>query len=410
MKKRIIKNLILLILVLIFFSFNTFAKNEPETERETEAWENSVYARFATPSEIGCKYITINFMGDIFPAKKVKDAYDKKGVDGIIGEDYLDLLKKSDFNVANLECPVSNLEVPNEEANKTYTFVLPTKYGNIFNDIKIGLFSMANNHMLDFGNEVANDTMKILDRLGIKHIGYGKNIDEASKPYIKEINGQKIAFIAASSVLPKDKWKATKNSEGISNGYDVASICTLIKNTKKIADRVIVYMHWGKELENYSNTIQKTNAHRFVDSGADLVVGSHPHVLQEIEYYKETPIVYSLGNFIYGGTVKETMMLEVTFLYTDTDPGYLSLRVIPGISNYEKVNTCWRKEEIVLRNQILQLKSPTCKIDDEGKIYSFEQVEFMENDARRKASESEAARLREEEEKKKEQLKTKEKK
>ena len=139
-------------------------------------------------------------------------------------------------------------------------------------------------------------------------------------------------------------------------------------------------MHWGRELETVSNTWQKQYARRIVDAGADLVVGSHPHIVQEIEYYKNVPIVYSLGNFIYGGTMRDTMLVTATFDYSIDKNGQLQLIIYPGISSYERVKKDWNKDEIAAKIKELQDKSSTCYIGDNGYVFTMEQVaEALQN-------------------------------
>ena len=312
------------------------------------------------------------FAGDVFLSKKPRAAYDEKGIDGIIDESYLKILKNSDFNIANLECSITD-DIENAE-DKTFTFALPTKYVNPIKEIGINLFTMANNHSLDYGTSAMLNTIKILDENDILHIGAGKNLEEAKKAYIKEIEGKRYAFLAASAVLPSDNWKATDERAGIFNGYDIRDLCEEIKIVKPYVDKVIVYMHWGRELETVSNTWQKQYGRRIVDAGADLIVGAHSHTIQEIEYYKNVPIIYSLGNFIYGGTMRDTILVTATFDYSIDKAGQLQLQIFTGISSYERVKKDWNKEEIAVKIKELQDKSSTCYIGDNGYVFTMEQV------------------------------------
>jgi poly-gamma-glutamate synthesis protein (capsule biosynthesis protein) len=315
---------------------------------------------------------TFCFVGDVFLSKKPRTAYDDKGIEGIIDEGYLNILKDSDFNVANLECSITD-DTENAE-NKIFTFALPTEYITPLKEVGFNLFTIANNHILDYGTDSMLNTIKALDENNFIHIGAGKNIEEAKTAYIKEIEGKRYAFLSASSVLPNDTWKATHDREGVFNGYDISELCDEVKKVKPFVDKVIVYMHWGRELETVSNTWQKQYARRIVDAGADLVVGAHPHMVQEIEYYKNVPIVYSLGNFIYGGTMRDTILVAATFDYSIDKNGQLQLIVYPGVSSYEKVKRYWKKEEIVVKIKELQDKSSTCYIGDNGYVFTMEQV------------------------------------
>ncbi|MBR3288748.1 MAG: CapA family protein [Lachnospiraceae bacterium] len=312
------------------------------------------------------------FAGDVFLSKKPRAAYDEKGLDGIIDESYLKILKNSDLNIANLECSITD-NIENAE-DKTFTFALPTKYVKPITEIGIDLFTMANNHSLDYGANAMLNTIKVLNDNKILHIGAGKNIEEAKRAYIKEIDGKRYAFLAASAVLPSDNWKATETRVGVFDGYDIRELCEEIKIVKPYVDKVIVYMHWGRELETVSNTWQKQYARRIVDAGADLIIGSHSHIVQEIEYYKNVPIVYSLGNFIYGGTMRDTILVTATFDYSVDKAGQLQLQIFTGISSYERVKKDRNKDEIAAKIKELQDKSSTCYIGDNGIVFTMEQV------------------------------------
>ena len=313
------------------------------------------------------------FMGDVYLSKHPRSAYDEMGVKGIIDDSYQKLINSGDFIVANLECSIT--DKTSDAADKTFTFALPTKYVKAFKEIGINLFTMANNHILDYGVDSMLNSMKLLDDNGIQHIGVGRSIDEARTAYIKEIEGKRYAFIGASSVLPAESWKATYDNAGVFNGYNIADLCEEIKAVKPYVDKVIVYMHWGRELEETSNDWQKQYARRIVNAGADLVVGAHSHTVQEIEYYNGVPIIYSLGNFIYGGTMRDTILLEASFDYSNDKNGQLQLRIYTGVSNYQKVRKDWNKEEIAVKIKNLQDRSSTCYIGDNGYIFTMAQVE-----------------------------------
>ena len=313
------------------------------------------------------------FVGDIILHKRPRAAYDKDGIDGIIDNGIRILFNNSDFNIANLECAITDEPITPDD--KEWTFALPSKYVNVIKDAKINLLTLANNHILDFGEKALLNTIKVLDDNGILHIGAGKNISEADKVYIKEIEGKRYAFVAASAVIPKESWKANEKRAGVSNGYDTLAICTRINRLKAYVDKVIVYMHWGGELEPVSRELQRIIGRRLVDAGADLVVGTHAHVVQEIEYYNNVPIVYSLGNFIYGGTMRDMILLKATFDYSKNAKGDMSIRVYPGVANYTKVSRYY--DPAVLNEKInsINIKNRNCVIDASGNVTIKEKVD-----------------------------------
>ena len=151
----------------------------------------------------------------------------------------------------------------------------------------------------------------------IKYVGAGRDLSEATKPAYFDVKGVKIAFLAYSEIIPAG-YGATEYYPGIAPGrmiYGGATFDDDIKSAKKNADIVIVLFHWGEEHTFYADSWQMELAHQAVDMGADLVVGSHPHVLQGIEEYNGSVIAYSLGNFVFNsyGDGAETIILQCSF-------------------------------------------------------------------------------------------------
>ncbi len=139
------------------------------------------------------------------------------------------------------------------------------------------------------------------------------------------LNGKKIGFLAASRVIPVVEWNVVNRRPGMLCTYDDTALCEAIRKAKEECDYVIVYAHWGvmetDVLENY----QITMAHHYIDNGADLVFGSHAHVIQGVEIYGGKPIFYGLGNFLYGSYIQRTFMLSVDI----DETGVLVPSVIP---------------------------------------------------------------------------------
>jgi len=213
-------------------------------------------------------------------------------------------LSEPDLTAGNLEFPVTDRGVPVK--GTPYVFkgspdVLPS-----MRDAGFDVMSLANNHALDQGVEGMLDTMKHLDKTGISHMGAGNNDTEAFAPVIKEVRGIKVAYIGLSKVVPFGSWKADKNVPGLAETYDTRRATAAIAKAKEQADIVVVMVHWGKERVDQPEPYQKDFGRQYIDAGADLVIGSHPHVLQGFEKYKGKWIAYSLGNFIFSSYPKET--------------------------------------------------------------------------------------------------------
>jgi poly-gamma-glutamate synthesis protein (capsule biosynthesis protein) len=159
------------------------------------------------------------------------------------------------------------------------------------------------------------DTFSRLKEAGIDYSGGGFNQSEAYSPKIKEINGTKIAFLAFTN-LCAPFWEATKENPGIAcltvnpidNQAEKEKIEKSITEGREMADLVIVSMHFGEEYQASPTPEKKALAQLFIDAGADLVIGHHPHVVQPVEKYKSGYIAYSLGNFVFDQDFSEETM------------------------------------------------------------------------------------------------------
>lgn len=268
---------------------------EGETEVETEI-ENSK--------------ITMMFGGDVYLSNHVLSAYDKAGgIHGVLDQKIQEQIKESDIFMVNQEFPFSNRGTA--AADKQYTFRLPPEKVSIFSEMGIDIVTLANNHALDFGSDALLDTGAALDGVGIRYVGAGENMERAKKLETIKVGGKVIGFLGASRVIPVHTWNANSYTPGMLTTYDPEILLGEIQKAKTVCDYVVVYVHWGIERAEMPKDYQRTLGQQYIDAGADLVIGSHPHVLQGIEYYKDKPIVYSLGNFVFGSSIPKTALLQV---------------------------------------------------------------------------------------------------
>lgn len=229
-----------------------------------------------------------DIMLDDLPGKYIKTGKDPF-------KSFAPLFKNADIKIGNLECVVG---VTGRAEDKNFVLranprVLPVlkKY--------FSAVSLANNHTGDYGPESLSNMLDLLDGAGIKYFGAGKEIRSAHEPIIFEAKGKRIAVLGFDIFLPRS-FEALVDRPGTAWGesdYIVADI----KKAKEFygANIVITYPHWGWEGEKVASPNQVQLAHLMIDSGADAVVGGHPHVTQNIENYKGKPIFYSLGNFVF---------------------------------------------------------------------------------------------------------------
>lgn len=301
------------------------------------------------------------FAGDVYLSDHVLEAYDAAGgIDGVLSQNYQAEIQAADFFMTNEEFPFSTRGTP--APDKQFTFRVHPEKVKLMQEMGIDLVTLANNHALDYGRDAMLDTIDTLDHAGIRHVGAGKNLAEARKPDVVELNGRTFAFIGATRVYPEADWAASTDSAGMFSAYDGgAQLAEEVKAAKQQADYVIAYVHWGIEREETPNEVQKSIAHRLVDAGADLVVGAHPHVLQGIEYYQGVPIAYSLGNFVFGSSIPSTALLQA-----DVDDEGIRLRLIPGTSAAGYTRKLDDAEKIAAFYEKMSGLSSGVKIDADG--------------------------------------------
>lgn len=274
--------------------------------------------------------VTMLFGGDVYLSSYVLSSYDSSGgISGNLCENYRELIERSDFFIVNEEFPMS--ERGSAEDDKEFTFRVSPERVNILKEMGVDAVTLANNHVLDFGRDALEDTIAALNGAGIAHTGAGENTEEASKAVIWEKDGRRIAVLGATRVMPFSDWAAGKQSAGVFPAYDAykSKLLNKIAELSETCDYVIVYIHWGTEKKEEPDTYMRELAKELVSSGADLIVGAHPHVLQGTEYVGGVPVVYSLGNFLFGSSIPRTMLLEVKW-YPDT--GRSELKLYPGSS------------------------------------------------------------------------------
>ena len=223
------------------------------------------------------------FTGDVYLGNYVSSVYDANGIQGILSETLLEKFQMADFAMVNQEFPFSLRGTPME--NKQYTFRVNPEKVRVFQEMEIDMVSLANNHAIDYGQDAFLDTLDTLAAANITYVGVGRDLVEAKTTRYIENKGKKIAVLSASRVIPVTEWGATAYQPGMFTTYDPSALIQEIKEAKENADYIIVYVHWGKEHQEFPENYQRIMGKQFIDAGADVVIGSHPHVLQGFEYY-----------------------------------------------------------------------------------------------------------------------------
>lgn len=307
------------------------SNNEP-TDGSIEAADGSIADLESSPAlspapsaESGP--IVLAFAGDVnldensYPVKKY-DA-ENKDITKCLSEDLLKEMIDADIMMLNNEFAYSTRGT--KTPDKSYTFRADPDRVNILKEMGVDLVSLANNHALDYGQDALIDTFTTLEEAAIDYVGAGMNMDRAKAPVYYTVKGKKIAYVSASRVIFATNWYATDSRPGMVGTYDPALIVEVIKEAKANSDYVIVYVHWGVERVNYPEKYQRTLATKYIDAGADAVIGCHPHVMQGFEFYKGKPIAYSLSNFWFSRATVDSALFK---LHIDED-GQLKSQLLP---------------------------------------------------------------------------------
>lgn len=288
----------------------------------------------------------------------------ENGIYDCISPELIEIMQNADIMCLNNEFTYSTQGKP--LPGKMYTFRAAPERVDILVEMGVDLALLANNHVYDYGKEAMLDTFDTLRNAGIKYVGAGKNLDEAMTPVYYEIGGKTVAFVAASRA---EKYKmtpqATETSPGILRCYDTELFLQMIREANANADFVIALVHWGTEYSYELEDVQLITGKEYLDAGADVIIGSHSHCLQGMEYYNGKPILYSLGNYWFNDKTLDTMLVELRFSGNDND-GNLEVSVIPAIQSDSKtriVNDVTERERIF---SLLEDISVNVEISEEG--------------------------------------------
>lgn len=313
----LVVSLSLILGMVIYYSMHSFVK-----EKTVNNENISTDIPNETTSEINEEQnktttISINAVGDCTIGKDPKfgysgtfnEYYDKYGASYFFSK-VQDLFKNDDLTIANLE---STFTESDKKEEKTFNFKAPQEYVNILKEGNIEAVNIANNHTFDYGEEGFNDTVKTLKDAKVNYFGY-------DNLYLFEKDDIKIGLA------------------GLYTNYDPnrdKKVVDAITKLKEMgANTIIMSFHWGVEYNYNFNKEQQEIAHLAIDNGADLVIGHHPHILQGLEEYKNKFIVYSLGNFSFGGNRnpkdKDTMIFHVDFEYLNGKLTDTKMKIYPA--------------------------------------------------------------------------------
>ena len=326
--------------------------------------ENNIYAKDAADQT----QVSVAFAGDIIfePGYAVMSKLQQNGgqISAGIAPDLIEEMRSADIMVLNNEFPYSDRGTPTPE--KQFTFRARPQTVSYLGDLGVDLVSLANNHAYDYGETAFLDTMDTLAQAGIAYVGAGRNLQEARRPVYYIINNMKIAFVAATQIERLDNPDtkgATDTSAGVFRCWNGDNLLETVREARQNSDFVIVFLHWGTENQDTIDWAQEKQAPEVAEAGADLIIGAHPHCLQQISMVNGVPVVYSLGNFWFNSKTVDTGMVKVVL----NENGLQSLQFIPCLQSGCKTSLVQGEEKRRILNYMRGL-SGSVQIDDDGYV------------------------------------------
>lgn len=306
---------LIILCVLIFTNTIDFSQKQVQTiePAPTPVVATPVQIQeIATESEVvsDVRDISIVFTGDICLEYAAPHNYESSGILGVLSEDMLAELTSADILMINNEFPFTTSE--DKWPDKKFNFKVDPKYVSVLTDMGVDIATLANNHALDYGRSGLTDSITTLESAGIKSSGAGNSLAEASALKTFEVEGKTFGFLSASRVIPSGAWNITDCQPGLFCTYDEKLLVNAITEARSQVDYLFVYVHWGIERVEYPENYERDLATKYIQAGADAVIGTHPHVLQGIEFINGKPVFYSLGNFISSSTINKTMAIKIT--------------------------------------------------------------------------------------------------
>lgn len=349
-REKVLRGAVVAGVVLLVLVMMVAAAAVKRTAGEEEAWSGGTKAgracavqplasgreqveqvRLTPPKVTGAPYdLTLCFAGDVSLAdgSVPLQAYQSNGID-CIGESLLERMQGADVFCLNSEFAFTT---GGTRIEKNYNFRGDPARISVYDKLGVDLAVLANNHVFDYGEEGLTDTLNTFRDHGLPFVGAGEDLEEASAIYYAELENCTVAYVAGNRVEWEEQTRgATEDRSGVFRTAESNElICRRIAEARENADYVVVYIHWGIENVEWLEDYQLASGKEFIDAGADVVVGDHPHVVQGIEWYEGKPIFYSLGNFWFSSYERYTMLLEVGLERDDAGDTRVEFRLVPG--------------------------------------------------------------------------------
>ncbi len=300
------------------------------------------------------KKMSIIIAADLVPTKSNANLFVSGDVRSLFGKEVLETLSKADYRICNLETPLVNQETPIPKCGPNLIASEASIRG--IRDVGINLVTLANNHVMDQGEQGLDSTCRVLDDASIRYVGAGRNLSEAARPYVFEQKGKRFGVYACAE---HEFSIAQVNAPG-ANPFDPLESFEHIQELRKKCDYVIVLYHGGKEYYRYPSPWLQRVCRKFVDKGANLVLCQHSHCIGCSETYENGTILYGQGNFLFDLGDDDYLNSSLLVLINDD----LSISFVPLCKNGANVRLATKEESDDILQQFY-------KRNDEIKTHGF---------------------------------------
>lgn len=283
-------------------------EGQPADEQQAPEQQAEESGEQAAPAVPAGEPVTLAFGGDVNVEGAARALLDG-GLDPVAP-----ILSAADLAMVNLETAVTER---GERADKQYAFRGPASTFTALREAGVDVATMANNHGMDYGETGLRDSLAAAQETGMPVVGIGLDESQAYAPHVATVRGQRIAVLGATQVMDSafiEPWTAREDKPGLASAKREERLLEEVRAAREQADTVVVYLHWGRELQSCPTDVQQDLARQLVDAGADVVVGTHAHVLLGGGYLDGAYVDYGLGNFAFAAHRTETARTGVLTL------------------------------------------------------------------------------------------------
>ena len=278
---------------------------------------------------------------DFVPTESNKKYFSDGEISYLFGEEMLEIFRSADYRIFNLETPLTDQKSPIAKVGPS--LMAPTSTIEAYKAIDVNLLTLANNHIMDQGASGLASTIRTLKKAGISFLGVGRNLEEASKPYIFDFRQKKIGVYACA----EHEFSIVTEEKAGANPFDPFDSCDHIRELKEECDYVIVLYHGGKEYYRYPSPQLQKRCRKMVDAGANLVICQHSHCIGCEEDMEGGKIVYGQGNFLFDDSDKECWKTGLLVEITDQ----FDVNYIPVIKKENVVRLADREDKGIILHE-----------------------------------------------------------